>query len=586
MQIIKSLSKLLIFICPVFATAQSTYLQQGDKAYQLLNRLEIKGKTDASLNFSGLKYLNRKTMVKEASMLDSMDILVKNNLIADSTLAVWGKLQLTKIDKYNLHSFFMNNSEWVEGSKESFKSKKAIFNTFYKTQPNLAEINTKDFFLVINPMLQLTYGKESDNKDNIFVNSRGITLRGMIANKIGFSTTLSDNQERGPVYFGNKINSLRAVPGVGFYKGFKTGGVDYFDARGYFTFNVAKYIDLQFGHDKNFIGNGYRSLFLSDWGNSYLFLKLNTRIWKLNYQNIFMELMPTFNKSRGDLLLDRKYQVLHHLSFNVSKSINVGVFEAVTFGRKNQFELQYLNPIIFLRFLESSSGSSDKAKAGFDFKANVANKLQFYGQFLLDEFVLSKLRNDPTNSVNKYGYQLGAKYVDAFGIPNLDLQVETNRVRPFTYSHYDSISNYTHYNQPMAHPLGANFQELIGIVKYQPAAKWYINARAIYYYQGLDSAGFNFGGNPFRLYNEGKPYNDPNNPASGQRVNGFEVGSGTKATCLNAMLQLSYEVRENVYFDFCLQHRSYKLANVSGTTSSTLFTAGVRVNMFKREYDF
>ena len=71
------------------------------------------------------------------------------------------------------------------------------------------------------------------------------------------------------------------MPGVGFYKTFKQNGVDYFDARGYITFNAAKYIDFQFGYDKNFIGNGYRSMFLSDWGNSYLFLKINTRIWKL-----------------------------------------------------------------------------------------------------------------------------------------------------------------------------------------------------------------------------------------------------------------------------------------------------------------
>ena len=82
-------------------------------------------------------------------------------------------------------------------------------------------------------------------------------------------------------------------------------------------------------------------------------------------------------------------------------------------------------------------------------------------------------------------YRLGVKYVDAFNIKNLDLQFETNRVRPYTYSHFDSVANYTHYNQPLAHPLGANFQEYIGILKYQPAPRWYINAKAIYYSPGL-----------------------------------------------------------------------------------------------------
>lgn len=571
MQIIKSFTKLFFFVCPFFATAQSTYLQQGDKAYQLLDRLEIKAQTNAQLNFSTIKPFNRKSFVKEAEALDSIQKMNPSTL--------------TKTDQYNLQHFLMNNSEWVSGATESYKSRKPILNTFYKTQPNLFEVNTKDFFLALNPMLQITMGKESGNAENVFVNSRGLTLRGRIANKIGFSTTLTDNQERGPQFFQAYTNKFKAVPGFGFYKGFKTNGVDYFDARGYITFNVTKYIDVQFGHDKNFIGNGYRSLFLSDWGNSYLFLKLNTRIWKFNYQNIFMELMPQFVK-QGDNLIDKKYQAMHHLSFNVSKSVNIGVFEAITFGRKNNFDFQYLNPIIFLRHVEGSVGSPDKAKAGFDFKANVANKFQFYGQFLLDEFVLSKLKNDPSNYVNKYGYQLGVKYVDAFGIANLDLQVESNRVRPFTYSHRDSVSNYTHYNQPMSHPLGANFQEFIGILKYQPAPKWYINARAIYYFQGLDSAGYNFGSNPFLLYNVGRPLVSPANPLSAQRENAFKVGSGMKATCLNALVQVSYELRENIYIDLSLQHRTYKIANTTTNTSNTLFTAGIRMNMFKRQYDF
>ena len=260
MQIIKSLFKLVIFICPVFATAQTTFLQQGDKAYQLLERLEIKAKTNAGLNFSNLKYFSRKLVMQDVQSVDSM-----NKTIAADKKNM-GKL--TAIDEYNLQSFYMSNSEWYTGPQESFASKKPVFNAFYKTKPNLYEVNIKDFFLVINPMIQVAYGKESNNSNNIFYNSRGLTIRGRIANKIGFSTTLTDNQERGPAFFQDWINSHGAVPGVGFYKDFKNGAEDYFDARGYITFSATKYVDIQFGHDKNFIGNGYRSFFLSDWGNS------------------------------------------------------------------------------------------------------------------------------------------------------------------------------------------------------------------------------------------------------------------------------------------------------------------------------
>lgn len=556
MQIIKSFIKLIVFICPFTAIAQSTYLTQGSKEYHFIDRLEIKQQKNTDLNFSNLKPFNRKAIVEQAQLIDSARTA-----------------RLTKVDEYNLKSLYMNNSEWVSNPADYFKSNRPVLKTFYKTKPNLFEVNTKDFFLVVNPVLQLQYGKESDNDATQYLNSRGVTIRGRIANKIGFSSTIIENQERGPSYFQDRVNGVKAVPGVGFYKPFKTTGFDYFDARGYITFNATKYIDIQFGFDKNFIGNGYRSLLLSDWGNSYLFAKLNTKIWKINYQNIFMELVPQFKK-RSDSLLSRKYAAVHHLSMNVTKWLNVGLFEGIIFGRRDHYDFQYLNPIIFYRHIEGTIGSPDNALAGFDFKANIARRFQLYGQFLLDEFILSKVKNNPSNWVNKWAIQAGVKYIDAFGLKNLDLQFETNRVRPFTYSHNDTVANYTHYNQPMAHPLGANFQEFVGVLNYQPTPKWRVNARIIYYNQGLDSSGINYGANPLRDY------------TTRTMEEGYHIGSGNKATCFNGTLNVSYELRENLFLEATLQQRNYKLESVPGTVNSTFISAGIRLNMFKRAYDF
>lgn len=568
MQIIKSFFKLFVFICPFTSFSQSTYLNQGAKEYHLLDRLEIKARINPDLNFSTLKPYNRRAIVRQAELIDSARMGYVDSLGAEQG----SQTNLSKVDDFNLRSLYMNNSEWVTGSKEDFESRKPILKTFYKTRANLLEVNTKDFFLAVNPILQLQLGKESDNDETLFLNKRGVSVRGLIANKIGFSSFITENQERGPGYFLDRVSTLRAVPGTGFYKGFKGTGVDYFDARGYVTFNATKYIDFQLGYDKNFIGNGFRSLLLSDWGNSYLFAKINTRIWKLNYQNIFMELMPQFRKS-GDNLLPRKYAAMHHLSMNVTKWLNVGLFEGVIFGRQNHFDFQYLNPIIFYRHIEGTVGSPDNAVAGVDFKANVAHRLQFYGQFLLDEFILKQVKNNPKSWVNKFGLQAGVKYIDALGVKNLDVQLETNRVRPFTYSHYDTIANYTHYNQPLAHPLGSNFQEVIGIINYQPAPRWYVYARAIYYKQGLDTTGGNAGGNIFKNYNT-RLAND-----------GFEVGGGRKATCLNGLVQVSYELRENLFFDLSLLQRNLSLAGAADR-NSTMISAGVRLNMFRRDYDY
>lgn len=573
MQIIKSLFKLIVFVCPITVTAQSTYLNQGSKESRIIERIEIKQQTNTNLNFSSVKPFSRQAIVREVEFLDSARMGYADSTGVDMHKE-WTDLDLSAVDEYNIRSLLMNNSEWVTTSKEDFKSKKSLWNTFYTTQPNFLEVDTKDFFLAVNPVLQIRQAVEPGYDQGIFLNTRGASIRGLIAKKIGFSSIITENQERGPQFFQQQIIRSRAVPGAGFYKGFKTNAVDYFDARGYVTFGATKYINVQFGYDKNFIGDGYRSLFLSDWGNSNLFLKLNTKIWKLNYQNLFMELMPQFTK-RGDSLLDRKYAAMHHLSMNVTKWLNIGLFEGVIFGRRNRFDFQYLNPIIFYRHVEGTVGSPDNAVAGFDFKANVAHKMQFYGQFLLDEFRINDLRHNPKSWVNKFGIQLGAKYVDAFGVSNLDLQVEMNRVRPFTYSHYDTTANYTHYNQPLAHPLGANFQEVIGIAHYQPAPRWMIDATAIYYYKGLDSANTNFGGNIFKDYDtRNRPDND------------FPVGGGRKAKCFNAMLNVSYEFKQNLFLEASLQHRKYTVENNAGESKTTLVTAGIRWNIFRRVYDF
>jgi hypothetical protein len=490
-----------------------------------------------------------------------------------------GELVLSKVDEYNLRSLLMNNSEWITGTDTSdFYNKKSLWNVFYKTKANLLEVNAKDFFFTVNPVFQQQLSVENGNSgDKLFVNTKGLTVRGMIAKKLGFSAYMTDNQERAPLFVQDRINTYDAVPGVGFYKAYKKTATDYIDARGSINFTAVKYLDFQFGYDKNFIGNGYRSLFLSDFANSYLFLKINTRIWKFNYMNLFAELTPqTVDINAGDKLLDKKYMAMHHLSMDVTKWLNIGIYEAVLFSRRNHFDFTYLNPVIFLRLAEQQNGSEDNAFVGIDLKANVAKRLQFYGQLLLDELKVKELTAGKGWWGNKFGIQAGGKYINAFGVKNLDLQGEINLVKPFTYTHYDSLANYTHYNQPLAHPLGANFVEAIGIIRYQPHPKWTTSARLIVWKQGTDTAGTNVGTNIFMDYRV-RPMGDY----------GYKLPNGPRATGVNAQLLVSYEVKENLFLEASALIRNYK-SGVSeiANRNMSVFTAGIRMNMFRREYDY
>jgi hypothetical protein len=544
---------ILILAGPSFAFSQSVYFQQGSKENILLERLEIKAQKDTVLNFSFVKPFNRKWWVNrlEAIKADSMPV------------------SLTPVDKYNIDRSLLNNLEWVTRDKETMKSKKDLWNTFYKTPANLIEVDQPDFFLSVNPVLNLQFMKESDNDEMLFVNTRGIIARGLIARKIGFYTYLADNQERAPKFVQNRINTYRAVPGAGFYKTFKTTGVDYLDGRGGVTFNIAKFVDFQFGYDKQFIGNGYRSLYLSDYGNNFLFLNLNLRVWRLNYVAKTMQLTAQYKRGSTDTLFPKKYAAIHHISFNAPKWLTVGLFEGIVFDRLNDFEFAYLNPIMFLRPMEQNLGSEDNAFVGFDIKANIAKRFQLYTQVNFDEFVLSEIKKGDGWWANKWSMQFGGKYIDAIGVKNLDLQAEVNIIRPFTYSHNDTIANYTHYNQPLAHPLLANVREFVGIARWQPAPKWYLQGRMNIWEQGSDTANMNYGNNIF-LDSDTKP-----------KDRGFNYGDAVPLKGVNANLWLAYEWKENFFLEANLLMRK-----LTGSNTSTTISLGIRWNAARREYDY
>ncbi|MFZ9660387.1 MAG: hypothetical protein ACO29O_00800 [Chitinophagaceae bacterium] len=552
MQSIKRFFCFLTCLISIGVKAQSVFLPQGSKEYILLDRLEIKKQKDTVLNFSTLKPFSRKLWVER------LQTVVKDSEIA-----------LTSIDRYNIKRSLLNNLEWVDTGSIHSESARPLFKYFFNTPANFVFVKEKDFTLIINPVLYLQAGSASDIDQKAFVNTRGISTRMLIAKKIGVYSTLTENQERGPAYFQARVRELRAVPGAGLYQPFKGGGFDYFDATGGVTFNAAKFIDVQFGYDRQFIGQGYRSLFLSDQAHSYLFANLNLKVWRLNYVSKFMRLTSNYVRGAIDTLYPTRFATIHHISFNAPKWLTIGLFESIAFGRTDGFELAYLNPAIFLRPMEQDRGSSDNALVGVDFKMNLLKKAQIYGQVNFDEFKLHELLANNGWYANKWALQLGGKLIDALKIKNLDMQAELNLIRPFTYSHWNGSANYSNYNQPLAHPLMSNVKEFIYIVRYQPQPKWYMQGKIIYWNQGSDKDGLNYGNNLFK--------------SSYTRVSdyGFHFGAGKPLTGLFTNLWLAYEWKENLFIEANCTYRK-----LTDTQNSGMFTLGIRWNIQRREYDY
>lgn len=455
---------------------------------------------------------------------------------------------------------------------------------FYKTNADFYQYGrTKEYNIYINPVLGLEFGRETEDGERYFRNTRGIQLKGQIGQKIAFYSYFTDNQMFVPKYIQDKINQEGVIPGQGFWKKFKEDGLDYFDARGYIVFNPVKQIRMTFGNDRNFIGNGYRSLLLSDYSKDYLQLKVQTQLGKIHYQNLFME-FRNYSQLVGNTLLEKKYGVIHRLGINLGKWGNVGVFESIIFNRPDSlgqgFELSYLNPVIFYRSIEQNLGSHDNALIGFDFKARVARKLTFYSQILLDEFKLDELKAGDGWWANKFGVQAGAKYYNLFGIP-LDIQAEFNMVKPYTYAHSNSSQSYSHYGQALAHPLGANFNEIVGQVRYHPIgnSKWnklFITGRIVLAKQGADSSNTsaNYGGNIFKSNDSRvKDYNN-------------ELLQGIEQNLSLISLELSYMIYHNLFIDLSIYHRNLDSEYEPLSQKSNLIFLGLRYNLSRVKFDY
>jgi len=569
------LSKKILFVISLLAgafasQAQTTFIPLWAKEGWLLDRLEIKAQTNNDLNLSTVKPYMRKTYVEVADSFRSLILEGKN------------PARLTAVDQYNLDRFQANNAECSRYNTESmpeWKSKKNFLGFLWDVKGNALEINEKDFFLVVNPVVNQQQSIETDFDRRVFVNAKGIAARGLIANKIGFHFYATDNQEQGPIHFRQYVTNNNATPGAGFSKVFKDGrGRDYFDARGSVSWNVSSYVNMQFGFDQQFIGNGYRSLMWGNFAPPSLFLKFNTRIWKLNYTNIFSELYaPEF--PRGDNIRPKQYSSTHHLSVNATPWLNIGLFETVVFGEMDILKVQHLQPVIFLNSLFRDKNGNTNSMVGLDLKANLLNHVQLYGQYIMQGANMGEERQGGDSWTNRFGFQAGAKYVDAFGIKNLDLQAEINQVRPFMYSSSQNAGGWTNYRQPMAHPLGANFREIVGILRFQPIPRLYIFGRINYWKQGLDSAQRNFGGNP-------RMDNSLGNTRGMRPRNDFSFLAGQQGEGINMAITASYEVKENLFLDLNNLYRVFKTGALAPLQNTNVATLGLRWNMFRRDYDY
>ena len=492
------------------------------------------------------------------------------NLPNEYFFNTFSQRQLARLDSEQLHSsiqpyipFFNKKYEFVGDTHRVFKyiSEDPFLDKVFFDHLIHIKSKTGKYEFKVDPLLNIELGNayyDTAKWQRISTNTRGFIASGTIGKDFYFETLFSENQSKFPYYISRYNNQTKIVPGQGRYKAFKTTGYDYAFSSGFISYQPIKRLNIQLGHGKQKIGNGYRSLLLSDNAFNYPYLRVTSEWFKgrLQYTNIYAVLM---NLTTGgavtpkytEPLFQKKATSFQYLSFNINKRINIGLFQGMIWNaadsmNRQHLEWQYFNPVIFTNLGFYGLNDKNNIVIGATGNIKITNKISVYGQFMGDDF------SNQYAIGNAFGYQVGAKYFDAFKLKNLMLQIEYNDVAEGSYnSPFGTYSNqsFSHYNQNLAYTLGYGKELiLLGDFKFQ---RLFLNAKFNFQWMTL---------NKFDLYQN--------------TISKIQFGY-TINSAYNFNVSLGYNYR---YQDF--------LGFNTSNNKTTFYTLSLKSNLFNTYYDF
>lgn len=431
-----------------------------------------------------LAFINTVFVSKGQQSLIPLHSFYKDQILANKGVNPFneGSFYPTSVSDYDLISL-INDS-----TKQYYTATHILF------QKHLIDVKGKDFHLKISPAIDFSYGRDLADTvtRSLFQNTRGFYVEGDLFKNFSFSTSLYENQSRnaryesayyssnGELYPGadsNYISQNAVIPGGARTKPFKGDGFDYAYAIGYFVYKPFKFLRITAGNNAQFIGDGHRSLFISDNSYSFPYYRID---WKISPKFNFTylrgkqtNLLRRPASSSVESYYESKGYSINYLTYKPTAKINISLFESGNWSRgdsvitKNSHPLYY-NPVPFVSGLILNGNNEVSSLLGLNIGYQIAKKHRLYGQVALNNFDSEKM-----------AFQLGYRGYNFFGLDDFMLQTEYNLVQQHTYEHVNRRLNNTHYNMPLAHVKGSGFQEFILRANYE-WKRLYLDLSAVY----------------------------------------------------------------------------------------------------------
>lgn len=384
-----------------------------------------------------------------------MNVIFKSMLLGKCLIFILFCLPLSTLTQtdsvlYNSYS----NTILIDPIEKAYKPSKHVF--YWLFNKPLIKIQDSAVFITIDPVFNLTQFKSLNTSDSIasYRNTRGFAIRGQIGSKLTFESLFTENQGFFPNYQHNFIQYYGIYPGQGRVKTFKTNGYDFAQAQGKITLKILKHWQCTFGNGKNIVGQGYRSLILSDATFSYPYLANQIRLGKYIKYTILQAWLQNLNRipvyTTSEAGFKRKYLVAHYTQFFPLKGLDIGIYNSTLLNGYDSLKGNSIPNILFFQPLPFlNQVIARKTKPYFLSAVQASYNWSFvhvYGQYTLD------LKGHS-------GYQLGTMLKLKTKNILVSACIEQNKASTGLYQTPLGSNTYTHYNQSLAHPQGNGFYE-------------------------------------------------------------------------------------------------------------------------------
>lgn len=372
-----------------------------------------------------------------------------------------------------------------------------------------------------------TFDPESENATLYDIGFRG---RGTVFNHLGYNLEVIKGGSSG----NREIAELIKPEVLTSYKWIENAeNINNYD----FTTGYVKYhtepademdISFQLGREHKTAGYGYGSKLVLSGDNPPMdFLQFNFDYGIVHFTSIFASTVGEF-RSNPDVRYT-KYWAFNRLKLSFKNLFDMGIGESIVYSGRG-IELGYATPLGFYKFIEHSLQDRDNANLYLDFQSNFIDNFELQGMLFLDENILSNLQ-DLDKYTNKTAYQLGLFWYQPLSLNDFSLVVEYTKIRPFVYSHVDSMNTYTAFGKNLGHRIGPNSDEIFSRLSYNFNEWIRMNFKYAFVrsgeniYDGDGNLVKNVGGNIY-LNHDSRPENDKAYFLDGIRINNdiFEIG--------------------------------------------------------------